>query len=79
MVTNLEQDEIETEVETQRRQRDGLRLSILSHFVLQLEAPAASAETVEMGQTNQNVLRLLEDDEKVCLLLDVRARIVRSF
>jgi hypothetical protein len=31
----------------------------------QLETPATSAETLEMGQTNQNVLRLLEDDEKV--------------
>jgi hypothetical protein len=30
-----------------------------------LEAPPASIEIVEMGQTNQNVLRLLEEDEKV--------------
>ncbi|CAF4901450.1 unnamed protein product, partial [Rotaria sp. Silwood1] len=48
MVTNLEQDEVETEAETQ-------------------QTPTTSNETVEMGQTNQNVLRLLEEDEKISL------------
>lgn len=33
--------------------------------VLNLESPIAPTETVEMSQPSQNVLRLLEDDEKV--------------
>ncbi|CAF4232817.1 unnamed protein product, partial [Rotaria sp. Silwood2] len=31
------------------------------------QAPTTSNETLEMGQTNQNVLRLLEEDEKISL------------
>ncbi|CAF4352699.1 unnamed protein product [Rotaria sp. Silwood2] len=46
MVTNLEQDEVEAESETQ-------------------QAPPTSTEPVEMGPTNQNILRLLEEDEKI--------------
>ena len=60
---NLEQDEIEP----QRESIEPLfvRDSIL-HF--NLESPIAPTETVEMGQPSQNVLRLLEDDEKVRLI-----------
>ena len=69
MVTKLEQDEAETEAETQRK-RDSPHSSKTSHpFVFQLETPTTSAETFEMAQTNQNVLRLLEDDEKVRSIL----------
>jgi hypothetical protein len=32
---------------------------------LKLETPTTSAEAIEISQTNQNVLRLLEEDEKV--------------
>ncbi|CAF4753207.1 unnamed protein product, partial [Rotaria magnacalcarata] len=32
-----------------------------------LESPAPANAIVEMTQTNQNVLRLLEDDEKISL------------
>ena len=38
---------------------------IISH----LETTTAATETLEMGQTNQNVLRLLEEDEKVRILI----------
>ncbi|CAF1017714.1 unnamed protein product [Adineta ricciae] len=48
MVTKLQQDEAEAEVETQ-------------------QVAPTSNETLEMAQTNQNVLRLLEEDEKISL------------
>lgn len=40
-------------------------------LVWNLESPVAPTETVEMSQPSQNVLRLLEDDEKVCIILDL--------
>lgn len=63
LVANLEQDEAETEAETQRTIELSFRLKFSHRFAS--ETPSAASETMEMSQTNQNVLRLLEDDEKV--------------
>jgi hypothetical protein len=63
MVTHLEQDETEIETETQRKKT--MNIYSKEFYFHQLETPPTSTEIVEMGQTNQNVLRLLEEDEKV--------------
>ena len=63
MISNLEQDEAEIEAESQRKEIFNFKFDV--NFCT-LETPSTPMETVEMGQPSQNVLRLLEEDEKVC-------------
>ena len=63
VVSNLEQDEAETEAENQRKKI--FNFEVWCQFYL-LETSSTLMETVEMGQSSQNVLRLLEEGEKVC-------------
>lgn len=72
---NLEQDEMEPQRE---RIEPSFVRDCIRHF--NLESPIAPTETVEMGQPSQNVLRLLEDDEKVRLIfLAIPPIIIRFF